>query len=50
MLDLGMDVGVADLPNLFILDLLLIIHQEEQRLKKEKQEEMKRKAKQAGKY
>jgi len=48
MIDLGMDVGVDDIPNLYILDLLLVIHSEEMRLKKEKQEEMERKAKQAG--
>jgi len=48
MIDLGMDVGVDEIPNLYILDLLLVIHAEEMRIKNEKQKEMERKAKQAG--
>lgn len=48
MTDLGMDIGLDDVPSLIVLDLLLIIHEEEQKIKKEKQQEMERKAKQAG--
>lgn len=48
MIDLGMDVGIGDIPNIHVLDLLLVIHSEEMRLKKEKQKELEREAKQAG--
>lgn len=48
MIDLGMEVSLDDIPNIYIMDILMIIHSEEMRLKKEKQQEMERKAKQAG--
>jgi len=48
MMDMGMDVSLDDIPGLYVYDLLQVIHGQEMRLKKEKQEEMERKARQAG--
>ena len=48
MIDMGLDIGLDDIPNIYVLDLLNVIYSQEVRLKKEKHEEMERKAKQAG--
>lgn len=44
-MDAGIEIGLDDLPNIVVLDLVDEINQAEKKLKKEKIEEQKRKAK-----
>jgi len=41
---MGLNLGMDDIPNIYILDLLDVIYSQEKRLEKEKHDEMKRKA------
>lgn len=45
---MGMSVGIDDIPNIYVMDLIDVIYSQELALKKEKQKEMERKAKQMG--